>query len=386
MLLDNRTFGYTKFNLTNDNLFTASVPRQGGHRQLGMLSTYTTPNSGRGNLTELMQYTEICVDFYVCGDPDSDECYNGCDYLNCAADEGQPGHCFVVSSICNGWWEETGGGGTGGTGGTSGGTGGSGTGGGNGSSTPPECPNTPAARTENVTNPCGPGWNPNTNGGNAPTYNPCDTLNKYSQGNDFLLMFQALRNEVPSRKENIYIFHNTLIPSSATNAIHLVNGHDNEFSVYPTNESQFQGSWGWFHNHFADADSAGLIFSAGDINIFAEQIVRDSAFFQVDYKKFMIGIVGDSNTQYILMVDNIAQFKTWASTLFQNEAAIAAGFYAEGLSQAFLPLSVAETEKRFLKTIQNAGLKLFRGSNDFTTWSPITLNRAGTAVYVPPCQ
>jgi hypothetical protein len=199
-------------------------------------------------------------------------------------------------------------------------------------------------------------------------------------------MFQDLKNEVPTRKENLYIFHNTLISSSANNPIHLVRGHNNEFSVYPINEDLFQGSWGWFHNHFADSDSAGLIFSAGDINILAEQIVRDNDFFQVDYKRFMIGFVGDSNTQYILMVDNLTQFTTWASTLFQNEAAISAAFYGSELSQAFLPLSVSETEKRFLKVLQNSGLKLFRGSNDFTTWTPIALNRAGTDVYVSPCQ
>src|SRR5690606_30339361 len=93
----------------------------------------------------------------------------------------------------------------------------------------------------------------------------------------------------------------------------------NQFSVYPPNENVFQGCWGWFHNHFADADSAGLIFSAGDLNILAEQIIRDSAFFQVDYKRFMIGVVADSSTQYILMVEDLTQFATWATTYYNNE-------------------------------------------------------------------
>ena len=196
------------------------------------------------------------------------------------------------------------------------------------------------------------------------------------------MLFQALKDEVPSRKENLFIFNNLLEPNSP---ITLVQGADNVFGVYPAVDTVFKNRWGWMHNHFADEDSASLIFSAGDLNILADQIIRDSASFHLDYKRFMIGVVADSNTQYVLMVDDLNKFATWANT-FSNEYLISVSYGAEKLSQASLPLSVAETEKRFLKVIQNAGLKLFRGSSDFTTWTPLSLIRNGATVAAIPCD
>jgi hypothetical protein len=61
----------------------------------------------------------------------------------------------------------------------------------------------------------------------------------------------------------------------------------------------------------------------------------------------MIGLVGDSNTQHVLMVDKFTQFTAWASTLFQNEEPISAAFNGLELSQAFLPLSVLKKKRSF---------------------------------------
>jgi hypothetical protein len=192
-----------------------------------------------------------------------------------------------------------------------------------------------------------------------------------------------LKNQVPTRHENMYIFNDLFLPTSPVTE---VLGAENVFSVYPPNESSFVGSSGWFHNHFADADSASLIFSAGDLNILADQIVRDSATFQLNYKKFMIGCVADSNANYILMVDDLAKFKTWAmNPLRSNELLVELQFNAMGLNQAQLPLSKAETEKRFLKVIKDAGLKLFRGNANFTVWTPIKLNASETNVVEIGC-
>jgi hypothetical protein len=106
MLLDNRTFGYTEFDITDNDLFQEAVAGPNGKRKLGFINI-SSPNAGRNNL---MVYNEVCMDFYICGDPNGEyTCYNGCDYLNCAAAVGQPYHCYSYS-FCEGWWEETGGG------------------------------------------------------------------------------------------------------------------------------------------------------------------------------------------------------------------------------------------------------------------------------------
>lgn len=343
--LDKEVFGHTKYDLTDNALFSHYLPDslRGQQTYLEIGTQNTGRNEAMGAPIPVYVSCPLCVFTY----------WQIIFYYN-------------LNSIQN-WGLPEGGGG----------------GGGSGGSTPPECPSVTGKN--NIAQPCQPGWVPDPGGGTIPQNNPCDTLNKYSQGNDFRTMFQLLKAEVPSRKENMYIFHNTLLPGAPGNEIHSVTGHDNEFFVYPPDEALFQGCWGWIHNHFADEDSAGLIFSAGDLNILVEQVLRDSAFFHADYKRFMIGVVGDSNTQYILMVDDITQLTTWASMIYTNEAAIEAAFAGAELSQKYLPLSVAESEKRFLKVIKNSGLKLFRGSNDFTTWTPIALNHAGTAIYTAVC-
>ena len=195
-----------------------------------------------------------------------------------------------------------------------------------------------------------------------------------------------LKAQVPTRQEHLYIFNNLLETISPTNPVYLAEGVENEFAVYPDTENKFVGCRGWFHNHFADEDSSGLIFSAGDLNILAEQIVRNNDFYQADYKKFMIGVVADSGAQYILMVDDINQFTSWATNLMINEYIIKSAYAGAGLSQKHLPLSVPEAEKRFLNVIKNAGLKLFRGSNDFSTWTPITLDPSSSSVIEVPCN
>jgi hypothetical protein len=192
MLLDNRTFGYTEFDITDNNLFQEAVAGPNGKRKLGFINI-SSPNAGRNNL---MVYNEVCMDFYICGDPNGEyTCYNGCDYLNCAAAVGQPYHCYSYS-FCEGWWEETGGGGTGtGTGGTGGTSGGSG---GTGGTTPPECPGT--VTPDNVTNPCGPGWNPMPPEG--PTTNdPCIVANNLAKLMDTLYMLSkadSVTNTIPN--------------------------------------------------------------------------------------------------------------------------------------------------------------------------------------------
>lgn len=207
-------------------------------------------------------------------------------------------------------------------------------------------------------------------------YNPCDTVNAYAQGQDFQTIFKRLKLEVPTRHEHMYVFNNLLIPGSP---VHQILGHEDDFGVIPPDESVMKSTRGWFHNHFADADSAGLIFSAGDINLLAEMVVRDSANFKLNYQNFMIGVVSDSNAQYIIMVENIGKFITW-SNMLKNETDIGNWYGFWGLTHEFLPLSLAETEKRFLKATHNSGLRLMRGSNDFKIWTGIKLDPTGNNV------
>lgn len=172
MLLDNQTLGHQNFRLTDTKLFSKAAPRTNHNRKLQILNIHSSKSNAR---TSLYEYHEICLDFYVCGDPDWCADNGGCDYLNCASPSGASGHCYLVQAFCDGWWEDdgSGGGGTGG-GSTGGGSGGGGSGSGDG--TPPTCSGTPVARTM-LPEGCTSGWQPydGGGGGGVPSQDPCTT-------------------------------------------------------------------------------------------------------------------------------------------------------------------------------------------------------------------
>ena len=85
------------------------------------------------------------------------------------------------------------------------------------------------------------------------------------------------------------------------------------------------------------------------------------------------------------MVDDINQFTSWVTNIFIDENIIEIAFNGVGLNINNLPLPIAETERRFLTVIKNAGLKLFRGSDNFQTWTPIALTNNGNNVTEFPC-
>ncbi|MEY4638659.1 MAG: hypothetical protein RL316_379 [Bacteroidota bacterium] len=151
MFLDNRTFGYTEFYLTDDELFPLSQPIIGGKKKLSFLSISTQP-TGKG---QSAGYYENCVDFFVCGSPSSPTCTgpSGCDYLNCPLPPGSPGYCYLVTTVCVGGWLDP-------TGGSSGSTGsGSSTGSGGGGGSPDPCGSISPQKNQTASLPCGPGWN-----------------------------------------------------------------------------------------------------------------------------------------------------------------------------------------------------------------------------------
>jgi hypothetical protein len=354
MVLNKLVFGYTKFIINDSRIFS---PTNATTNQQGRFATVLGSNTT--NCTTCIYW--VCS---VCGGTGA----------NCP----QPGlHTSCFQGFC--------------VGGTNNGTGGIFTGPGNpttgGGPEPPPTPFPCPSSQNRSTDPpvCSPSpippvlpWD------TVNVVNPCDTLNKYAQSPYFQALFQNLKQEIPTRHENMYIFKDLINPPA--NSIIPVVGNNNEFGVFPPDTSIFKNSWGWFHNHFA-SDSAGLNFSAGDVNEFAQQLVRNSTYYQIDYTHFMVGVTCDSNANYILMVENINNFTNWAnSSNHNNYEMMEILFGAAGLNQEALPISVTETEKRFLNILNFSGLKLFRGSADFTTWTPIKLNAEGTAVITAPCQ
>lgn len=374
MLFDNAVFGYTTFQIKDKRLFhNNTVYSDTTNAKIKIELNKNEPTSSGNNL---ISCTEDTYTISTCTTPNAGQCSGGCDYCGfpvCWLITWTQEHCIDIH-------------GNGGSGGWP--------------SIPPNYPGGGGSGGDNPTGNCKVGGlildgfappNPcNPPGGGNPlppilppinTYNPCDTLIKYAVGNDFNVMLQDLMGKLNSNKEEMYIFHNPLIPNSPNNSITLHVGQPNEFEVLPPSDNYFQGAWGLFHNHYKNQDSASLIFSAGDMEVFAN-IITDTSFYNVNYKRFMMGVVADSGANYILMVNNITQFRNWVtnSSVFGLENVFGPAFKLANLTQLNLPISKAETEKRFLTFLAPLGLKLFRGNSSATAWTPIKLNASGTVV------
>ena len=296
MLMDNRTLEHTEFNITDIELFPESVPGPDGRKKL-KLTNISTSN----NLIETFTYVELCVDFYVCGDVAYCEAHGGCDYLNCAAGPGEPGHCYLVSSVCEGWWEDTGGGGSGGgsgsgsggTGGTGGGSGGGGTGGGG---TPPPCGGaiTPTSNLIETNAPCTPGWEPILPD-EPPVTEPVDSM---------LARYSRIFN---STADSIFLLSNTnneewghiLVQNSSNNVYpkNCTTSHDPGFVKQNRSISNGETIIGELHTH-PDPDPNPLNRSAPS--------GADLAPLRINSKQNYTVFVDCGNVRYALVIENVS--------------------------------------------------------------------------------
>jgi hypothetical protein len=174
-LMDNLVFGRNSFRIVDSNLLVAAERNALQSANLSFSATTVTrtlgsTGTGRGNggyMNEVLMPVEVCTPISVC----LWECPENMRGTDSNTTESLP-CCMIAATyeVCTTvmvWISGSGEGGTGtGTGGTTtGGSGGTGY-------IPPECPGT--VTPDNVTNPCGPGWNPVPP---DPGEDPCITAN-----------------------------------------------------------------------------------------------------------------------------------------------------------------------------------------------------------------
>ena len=130
-------------------------------------------------------------------------------------------------------------------------------------------------------------------------------------------------------------------------------------------------------------------------NYSAEDIYKLAYYWSIskinNLSTFSYTVVTDS-TSYILMIDNPAAFITFAQTWFNSEAHF--DFFKIHLYRNYHygeeGNSIAEDEKAFLSALQappinGAGLKLFRGNKEMTSFTPIRVTTNGQ-IAINPCN
>ena len=230
MFLDNKTFGYTEFNITDTSLFPTTHVANGGLKKLKILSTPSSL-SGRGN-SEVVSVT--CFDYTVCQSISSGN-----------RTTSMPAPICNTYTYCYSIWSTSDNGSiSGGTGGgSSGGSGGTGNPGGG---SPSPCPGTTSyQRGQTATYGCETGWS----GIGTPPADPCLTAQPAINFLNTLLQDASVNNAIASiHAQNPAIEHSITLGRDA-------NGNITTSSITPggpssgTVNTNWPGGFADLHNH-----------------------------------------------------------------------------------------------------------------------------------------
>jgi hypothetical protein len=298
MVMDSYTFGHTKFNITDSNLFSDGHIYYEHGRSIGLLQASQDNRVGRSNVQNL----EVCAFYYHCGTPNESVCNDedGCDFMNCPTDQ-----CFLVDvEFCDDSWPEGGGAGggtgSGGSGTGGGGTGGGGSGGGGGGGwIPPQCTGG-ISRSALEDNNCTPGWQPQGGGSNPNYVDPCTKAARLK--NDSLYKAKALEMKyaaLNSNKEKVYV------ETSQGNFLYFES---------PPNEEEVGFTIGDTVQSINHSHNLRTMFSVKDIKTAWDFLTAHRL---VD-SLFTLGVSTNANTSYIFTIDDPTALESFGDQFFAD--------------------------------------------------------------------
>jgi hypothetical protein len=202
---------------------------------------------------------------------------------------------------------------------------------------------------------------------------PCEQANNLESNSEFKEKFISLKNKTNQNKEYGYVFKND--SPTTINEIEL-EGEENSAGIDFIPIEKLDG---FIHSHYTGLLS---IFSPDDIYAMAAIYVNDK---MVDPSTFTVGVVTASGTQYILKIDDVAKFKTFAENLINNNTFEIFSRVYNDLYKITPQNAKEQNEKAFLQYIQqtNSGIRLFKGSDNFNDWQSKKVDGNGNIVNNP---
>ena len=186
-------------------------------------------------------------------------------------------------------------------------------------------------------------------------------------------MFAQLKSQVSDTKEHGYTYK---MNSSTGIDETAITGLDGDKYIDVAVNEKIDG---FMHSHYTNSLS---VFSAGDIFAMATIYVED---LMVNPKTFTVGVVTANGTQYILMIDDLAKFHTFSTSLLANQTADTYEYTYSKIYGITESRSNNANEKAFMQYIEqnNSGLKLFKGNGSFDEWKPKKVDEYGFIVNDP---
>jgi hypothetical protein len=224
----------------------------------------------------------------------------------------------------------------------------------------------------------GSGWNPN------PPLNlntPCGVIDSLLKTSHFTNNLQNLRDSCTKNYEKAITIRNPFIPLLYDSTIFT--GLPSDTDTMEVNIDMPIPIDGYMHNH----PKGSKIFGADDIFQMAKTFLSSRI---NNTQIFTFSVVSDS-TSYVIMISDLVKFQafvnTWFSTL--EKAELFSNFYYDTYEMD-KNISIQQKEINFFKALNTfpnsgSGIKLFRGNQNMTIFSPIKLNSNGQ-IRPDPCQ
>jgi hypothetical protein len=340
MLLDKEVFGYVKFQVLDNRLFTEQGETENA---LPTSARLTTPNMADPTFGCWGTAVEIWWN------PNGDAC-------NCDGDEYFDHWEWTFSGPdCNGTSGGTGGGfgfgGTGGGGGSTGYTGGGSTGSGNNGVTPIEEQDT-----------------------------PCDpSIADFQNDANFANKFKYIASKAGDSKEYTYQVNDRV----NNNYEYLVGENwqtSMKLNVIP-NVTKLDGV---IHCHFLNGNS---VFSPDDIILMAELFIKG---YVRDTANLFFGLASQYGPPLLIKMSNTQKFRQFALAIGGDGDEKKQNKFKEKYDSKLSKNSVLDNEVAFLKMLDDFkvgdGLKLYEGNNNCNQWSRLILNAWGDNIKDPiPC-
>ncbi|MGO4708960.1 hypothetical protein AB4Y90_07545 [Chryseobacterium sp. 2TAF14] len=201
-----------------------------------------------------------------------------------------------------------------------------------------------------------------------PPKTPCEKIKKVGKHEDTKALFENLKTKTNSTKE----FGEILQENNGQINNASIEGEIGQAGIIFNISGQIDG---FLHSHYTGLLS---VFSPADLATLSGFYKNGNI---KDPNTFILGLVTASNTQYMIVIDDIAKFDIFAQKFILPNGQINQG-YVDAYGQAtYIKYNIKQNnlsnanELGFVKLLseKNSGLKILKGSNNSTTWEELVI-------------
>ena len=197
------------------------------------------------------------------------------------------------------------------------------------------------------------------------TPDPCTQVNTLANNTPFLTLMNNLKNNTNQSYEDAYTY--TISSTGDVNA--------NAFQG-PPNTSDVSLSFpngavdGFIHDHYAGDFPT---FSGADIYVIYNMMIGGE---MKNPSTFTAGVVTAAGTTYLIKISNVGLFNTFGNSNLNNITNL--NTFLDKYDNAVLKNqgngnnNIISYELALMQILNNSGLTLFKGSSNFSSWTPIT--------------